>query len=50
MKWFEDLHNRQIRLTNERQGHIETDHPEMFGQIDKIQEMRHYGKRSKNLV
>ena len=38
MKWFEDLHNRQIRLTNERQGHIETDHPEMFGQIDKIQE------------
>lgn len=38
MKWFKDIHNRQIRLTDERQGHIETDHPEMSGQVDKIQE------------
>ena len=38
MKWFKDIHNRRIRLTYERQGHIETDHPEMFGQIDKIQD------------
>lgn len=38
MKWFKDLHNRQIRLTYERQEHIETDHPEMSGQIDKIQD------------
>ncbi|HIE15101.1 TPA: hypothetical protein EYP70_07505 [Candidatus Bathyarchaeota archaeon] len=38
MKWFKDLNNRQIRLTDERQEHIETDHPEMAGQIDKIQE------------
>ena len=34
---FEDLHNRQIRLTHERREHIESDHPEMSGQIDKIQ-------------
>ena len=38
MKQFKDLHNRQIRLTIERQQHIEDDHPEMSGQIDKIQE------------
>ena len=38
MKLFKDLHDRQIRLTPERKEHIETDHPEMFGQIDKIQE------------
>jgi len=37
MKWFKDIQNRQIRLTYERQEHIEADHPEMFGQIDKIQ-------------
>ena len=38
MRWFRDIHNRRIRLTDERQVHIETDHPEMSGQIDKIQE------------
>jgi len=38
MKWFKDIHNRRIRLTDERQEHIETDHPEMSGHIDKIQE------------
>ncbi len=37
MKWFKDIHNRQIRLTFERQEHIEVDHPEMSRQIDKIQ-------------
>jgi len=26
-------------LTDERQKHIETDHPEMFGQVNKIQEV-----------
>jgi hypothetical protein len=36
MKWFKDIHNRQIRLTSERQEHIEVDHLEMSGQIDKI--------------
>jgi len=38
MKWFKDIHNRQIRLSSERQDHIEIDHPEMSGQIDKIQD------------
>ncbi|MDD5617334.1 MAG: hypothetical protein PHH85_14150 [Candidatus Methanoperedens sp.] len=38
MKWFKDIQNRQIRLTIERQQHIELDHPEMSGQIGKIQE------------
>ncbi len=37
MKWFEDIHRRQIRLTSERQEHVEFDHPEMLDQIDKIQ-------------
>jgi len=36
MKWFKDNHDRHIRLTDERQEHIEADHPEMFRQIDKI--------------
>jgi hypothetical protein len=36
MKRFKDIHNRQIRLTIERQQHIEIDHPEMSGQIDNI--------------
>jgi hypothetical protein len=38
MKWFKDIHNRRIRLTDEREEHIETDHPEMYGQIDKVQD------------
>jgi len=38
MKWFKDIFNRRIRLTFERQEHIELDHPEMFGQIGKIQD------------
>ncbi len=36
MKWFKDIQNRQIRLSSERQDHIEIDHLEMSGQIDKI--------------
>ena len=38
MKWFKDMHDRQIRLSSERQDHIEVDHPEMSGQVDKIQD------------
>ena len=38
MKWFKDIHDRQIRLTDERIEHIEVDHPEMFGQIKKIED------------
>ncbi|SNQ59222.1 hypothetical protein [Candidatus Methanoperedens nitratireducens] len=37
MKWFKDLHERRVRLTSERQEYIETDHPEMSGQISKVQ-------------
>lgn len=38
MRWIGDIHNRQVRLTDERQEHLEADHPEMSGQIEKIQE------------
>ncbi|MFV1950626.1 MAG: hypothetical protein ACC630_01520 [Nitrospinota bacterium] len=38
MQWFIDIYERKIRLTDERFQHIESDHPEMFGQIDKIRE------------
>ncbi len=36
MKLFNDIHGRQIRLTSERQEHIEIDHPEMSGQLDNL--------------
>ena len=36
MDWFEDILHRRIRLTDERKEHIETDHPEMLGQIGNI--------------
>ena len=35
---LEDIHKRQIRLTDERLKHIETFHPEMSDQLDKIKE------------
>jgi len=35
MKLFDDIHGRQVRLTSERYEHIEIDHPEMSGQMDK---------------
>lgn len=38
MKWFEDILDRRIRLTDEREEHVEIDHPEMRSQIDKIQD------------
>jgi len=38
MRWFRDIRNRQVRLTGERQKHIEADHPEMLGQIDKVED------------
>lgn len=37
MMRFKDFLNRQIRLTGERQEHLETDHPEMSNQIRKIE-------------
>ena len=36
MLWFEDVYKRRIRLTDERQEHIESDHPEMSDQIAKV--------------
>ena len=38
MTWFEDIYHRRIRLTDEREEHIETDHPEMSGQKGKVQD------------
>ncbi len=38
MKFLEDVHKRQIRLTDERQEHIKTQHPEMSGQVERISE------------
>jgi len=38
MKWLIDVHGRSIRLTQERQEHIENDHPEMSGQLDNIRD------------
>ena len=35
---FQDIRNRAIRLTDERLHHLETDHPEMAGQISRIAE------------
>jgi hypothetical protein len=38
MNWFKDLNDRNVRLTDERLEHLENDHPEMAGQIEKIAE------------
>ena len=38
MLWFEDVRKRRIRFSDERQEHIESDHPEMSGQTVKVQE------------
>ena len=38
MKWFKDLYNRQIWLEYDRQRHIEEDHPEMSGQIERLKD------------
>jgi hypothetical protein len=36
MERFKDIHGRQFRFTSERREHIESDHPEMSGQLEKI--------------
>ena len=38
MRVFKDFHNRDVRLADERQEHFVTDHPEMSGQFEKLQE------------
>ena len=38
MKSFKDLQGRSVRLTQQRLEHMELDHPEMLGQIDRIEQ------------
>lgn len=38
MQLFNDIHNRVIRLTAERQQHLQTAHPEMTEAISRIAE------------
>lgn len=38
MRIFRDVHHRKVKFTDERRAHIETEHPEMKGQITKIRE------------
>lgn len=38
MQLFKDVHNRAIQLTEERRLHLETEHPEMTGQVPRIAE------------
>jgi hypothetical protein len=38
MQLFKDVRNRSIQLTEERRLHLETEHPEMTGQIHRIVE------------
>lgn len=38
MQLFKDVHNQSIRLDEERRFHLETEHPEMTGQLDRIAE------------
>jgi hypothetical protein len=38
MKPFKDLQGRSIRLTQQRLEHLESDHPEMLDQIDRIEQ------------
>ena len=37
MLWLEDVRKRRIRLSDERQEHIESDHPEMSDQVAKVE-------------
>ncbi|MDO8745098.1 MAG: hypothetical protein Q7J76_08335 [Candidatus Brocadiaceae bacterium] len=36
MRWYKDIHGRQIRFTDERWKHIKIDHPEMSENTDTI--------------
>jgi hypothetical protein len=40
MEWYEDIHNRKLRMSDERREHVETDHPEMWGQMDRVREAK----------
>ncbi len=38
MKYFDDIFGRKIRLTEEREAHIKSSHPELSNQLRKIKE------------
>lgn len=38
MRLFKDFNDRNVRISEERFGHFENDHPEMAGQVDKVAE------------
>jgi len=38
MKTLNDVYRRKVRLTDERQKHFVSDHPEMKGQIEKVKQ------------
>jgi len=38
MKTLNDIYKRRVRLTDERQKHFVSDHPEMKGQIEKVKQ------------
>jgi len=38
MKILNDVYKRRVRLTDERQKHFVSDHPEMKGQIEKLKQ------------
>jgi hypothetical protein len=38
MIFFKDIYERKVRLSDERYAHLLSDHPDMEGQMDKVQE------------
>jgi hypothetical protein len=38
MQVLKDVHNRSVRLTAERRLHLETEHPELAGQLHRVAE------------
>lgn len=45
MKVFEDHKGRSIRLSDERLDHLETQHPEMLSQLERVSETLAYPER-----
>jgi len=45
MKGFQDYKGRIIRLSDERLDHLETEHPEMVSQLERISETLAYPER-----
>jgi hypothetical protein len=45
MKIFQDYKGRIIRLSDERLDHLETEHPEMVSQLERVSETLVYPER-----